>query len=89
MPAKDFFQRDPLSEDAIVSCTWPYRNDRIIDVIKDLFFVGGISSFAHRFDSHFPTVEGNDGVMRHEVPIPMVALVAMVVSANICCMMFC
>ena len=31
--------------------------------------------------SHFPTFMGNDGVVRREVPIPMVALVATAVSA--------
>jgi len=33
--------------------------------------------------SHFPTSMGNDGVLKWEVPIPMVALVATVVSAAI------
>jgi len=31
--------------------------------------------------SHFPTFMGNDGIVRQEVPIPMVALVATAVSA--------
>lgn len=57
----------------------PYRNSRIIDVIRDAFFRGG-SPFSSRFDYLFPTTETHDGVTIPEVPIPMVALVATAVS---------
>ena len=59
----------------------PYRNSRIITVIRDLCFIGGTNSFAHRFHSRFPTFQGDDGRVVHEVPIAMVALVATAVSA--------
>lgn len=62
--------------------TRPYRNIRILNVIRDLFFSGGNSSFAIRFRSDFPIHQGNDGVVSREVPIPMVALVATAVSVN-------
>jgi len=39
-------------------------------------------SFAHRFRSEFPIHQGNDGVVRREVPIAMVALVATAVSVT-------
>lgn len=50
-------------------------------VIRDLYFTGGVTSFAHRFGSSFPKAQGNDGVTRRLVPVPMVALVATAVSA--------
>jgi hypothetical protein len=34
--------------------TRPYRNIRILNVIRDLFFMGGNMSFANRFRSRFP-----------------------------------
>ena len=58
----------------------PYRNDRIIAVIRDLYFSGGSTSFAARFEHLFPTYQGANGVVNREVPIPMVALVATAVS---------
>ncbi|KAI9438454.1 hypothetical protein BJY52DRAFT_1195946 [Lactarius psammicola] len=63
--------------------TQPYRNDRIFKVIRDLYFTGGSTSFATRFGYLFPTTEGSDGKTRHEVPIPMVALVATALYATI------
>ena len=63
--------------------TRPYRNMRIIKVIRDLYFAGGRTSFAHRFKRQFPLHELDDGNMTREVPIPMVALVATGVSAAI------
>jgi hypothetical protein len=54
----------------------PYRNDRIISVIQELYFTGGSGSFASRFDGWFPTYQGPNGDTRQEVPIPMLALVA-------------
>jgi hypothetical protein len=65
----------------------PYWNSRIISVIQDLYFTGGTSSFAQRFDSLFPTDEDHNGVVMCEVPVPMVALVATAVSAATCHMM--
>jgi hypothetical protein len=59
--------------------TMPYLNNRIISVIRDLFFSGGIMSFARRFDTKFPTVQSLDGETR-EVSVAMVALVATAVS---------
>jgi len=59
----------------------PYRNPRIITVIRDLFFAGGINSFANRFEQRFPTYQDYDGIVHHEVPVAMVALVATAVSA--------
>ena len=55
-----------------------YRNDRIFTVIRDLYFTSGIASgaFSRRFQGWFPIHQGIDGVIRREVPIPMVALVA-------------
>ncbi|KAF8464506.1 hypothetical protein DFH94DRAFT_686605 [Russula ochroleuca] len=55
---------------------WPYQNSRIILVIRDLYFLGGSTSFAHQFASLFPMHLGPNGVTMCEVPIPMVALVA-------------
>ncbi len=59
----------------------PYRNERIICVIHDLYFTGGNKSFSAWFSHLFPCSYGNNRyVMEYEVPIPMVALVAMAVS---------
>jgi hypothetical protein len=58
----------------------PYRNNRIITVIRDLYFTGGASSLATKYDHLFPIHEGDDGRASQEVPIPMVALVATAVS---------
>ncbi|KAI9433408.1 hypothetical protein H4582DRAFT_2082328 [Lactarius indigo] len=56
--------------------THPYCNECIISVIWDLFFTGGKSSFASHFEHLFPVHQGHDGILAHEVPVPMVALVA-------------
>jgi hypothetical protein len=61
----------------------PYRNDRIITIIRDLYFSGGSKSFAARFESCFTEFEERDGTTSREVPIPMVALVATAVSTFI------
>jgi hypothetical protein len=60
--------------------TRPYRNDQIITVIRDMFFVGGATSFARRFRYLFPTYEISHGQEVYEVPIAMVALVATAVG---------
>jgi hypothetical protein len=49
----------------------------------DLYFTGGSSSFAYRFKREFPTYESDDGTVKREVPIAMVALVATGVSPPI------
>ncbi|KAI9448875.1 hypothetical protein BJY52DRAFT_1193093 [Lactarius psammicola] len=61
----------------------PYRNHRIITVIRDMFFTGGSTSFARQFQYLFPTYECREGVVNHEVPVPMVALVATALYATI------
>jgi hypothetical protein len=60
--------------------TRPYRNPRIIAVLRDLYFTGDTVSFAQRHDNLFPTYHHSDGVIRREIPVPMVALVATAVS---------
>ena len=60
-------------------CTKLYRNPQIVVAIHSLFF-RGVNSFANCFRDIFPLNTGPDGVMACEVPIPMVALVATVVS---------
>ena len=60
--------------------TCPYRNDQIVTVIRDMFFIGGAASFTRRFHYLFPTYEFAYGQEVHEVPIAMVALVATAVS---------
>ncbi|KAH9005589.1 hypothetical protein EDB86DRAFT_2825210 [Lactarius hatsudake] len=63
--------------------TWPYRNDHIISVIRDLYFTGGSSSLATHFEDQFPTHQGPDGDFHQEVPISMVALVATALYATL------
>jgi len=62
--------------------TCPYRNDRIITVIQELYFTGGSTSFVLRFDSHFPIHNGTLAVTC-EIPLPMVCLVATGVSLRL------
>lgn len=64
--------------------TRPYRNPRIIQAIRDLYFSGGgTASFAARFSHLFPVFQDSDGKTNREVPIPMVALVATAVSPGL------
>jgi hypothetical protein len=58
----------------------PYRNDRIIAIIRDMYFSGGAMSFARKFQYLFPTYETREGNISYKVPLPMVALVATAVS---------
>ena len=62
----------------------PYRNDRIINVIRELFFigVGGRPSFAVCFASHFHVSREEGGEMS-EIPISMLALVATAVCQSL------
>jgi len=59
--------------------TRPYRNARIIMVLQDLFFTGGATSFASRYDASFTRYHDDASVTR-EVPMAMVSLVATGVS---------
>jgi hypothetical protein len=64
----------------------PYRNDRIISVVRTLYFSGstalGTASFASQFAQLFPTFETLDG-RKTKVPIAMIALVGTAVSVQI------
>ena len=60
----------------------PYRNDRIITVLRDVIFSGGTSSYARRFDALFPRTDGPDGVRVRRMPEPMLGLVATGVCAT-------
>ncbi|KAH9953932.1 hypothetical protein BC827DRAFT_1159008 [Russula dissimulans] len=59
----------------------PYRNDRIIAGIYETFFTGGDKSFSKRFNIQFPVSRNQNGEMVCEVPVHIVALVAMVLYA--------
>ena len=48
-------------------------------MIRDLCFAG---PFAERYRSHFPTFQGADGKVAHEVLVAMVTLVATAVSVD-------
>ncbi|KAH9060267.1 hypothetical protein EDB87DRAFT_1616839, partial [Lactarius vividus] len=63
--------------------TRPYQNDQIVTVIQELYFTGGNTCFAARFSHFFANTERGDGENQHEVPIPMVALVATALYATI------
>jgi len=77
-------QRDQLNVGQLLPMhSQPYRNNWIITVIQDMFFMGGKSSYIYCFIHLFSNYHGDDGVMRHEVPPPMVALVATAVSSLI------
>ncbi|KAN0128955.1 hypothetical protein V8E53_013217 [Lactarius tabidus] len=67
----------------LVMCSQPYCNDRIITVIRDLYFNGGHMSFANRYCYLFPRRELSDNVLQYEVPMPMVVLVATALYAVI------
>ena len=65
----------------LVMCSRPYRNNWIISALQNLYFTGGTNSFAWRFMYLFLTYELREGRdLKQEVPIHMVALVAMAVS---------
>ena len=65
----------------LVMRSWPYQNDQIISALRNLYFTGGTNLFARRFMYLFPTYELREGGdLKQEVPIHMVALVAMAVS---------
>ncbi len=62
--------------DRVAHYSQPYRSQHIINVIRDVYFTGGMSSFATCFNRSFPRYHDNLGVTRPEVPEAMVALVA-------------
>ena len=51
-------------------------------MIRDLIFSGGVDSYAHCSNQCFPTSQDSNGVMVHEVPVAMVALVGTAVSTT-------
>ncbi|KAH8991903.1 hypothetical protein EDB86DRAFT_2830640 [Lactarius hatsudake] len=63
--------------------TQPYRNECIISAIRDLFFTGGMTSFVSCYNHLFPVHQGHNGTPAHEVPAPMVALVATAMYATL------
>ena len=63
----------------ILKHSHPYRNQRIIDVLQDVYFSGGQGSFTTHFDWFFPCHCDSQGAIKTEVPEPMVALVVIVV----------
>ena len=65
----------------------PYRNDRIIKTLRELYFSGGRKSFAARIDYKFTTFEERDGTISQEVPVPMLALAATAVSQTFSCVL--
>jgi hypothetical protein len=67
----------------LIMSSKPYRNKRIILAIRELYFAGGGTSVATRYDQRFPRTSGVSGVGAHQVPISMVALVATAVSASL------
>ncbi|KAH9066102.1 hypothetical protein EDB83DRAFT_2315106 [Lactarius deliciosus] len=72
-----------LGQNRLIMRSQPYRNSRIIRVIHNLFFTGGGSLFKAQFDYLFTNKSGDNGQMVREVPIAMVALVAMALYASI------
>ena len=62
--------------------TRPYHNDRLITVIRDLYFRGGATSFASRFDHIFIRRNANSPIV-HEIPGAMLCLVATAVSYQV------
>ena len=54
-------QNDPIH--ALPMRTRPYRNIHIIGVIRDLYFMGGSNSFAHRYRARFLTFENEQGAV--------------------------
>ncbi|KAI9507281.1 hypothetical protein F5148DRAFT_1285405 [Russula earlei] len=65
----------------LIMCSRPYWNMWIINVIHNLYFARGVNLFVSKFGHRFPTHQDTLGVMTHEVPIPMVTLVATVLYA--------
>jgi len=71
-------QSDPLW--VVPNQAKPYQNSRIIAVIQELCFTGGMNSLADCYHLCFPTSEGDDRRVVRKVPVTMVVLVATAVS---------
>lgn len=78
-----FPQANSKAPNGLVMRSRPYRNDRIIAIIRDMYFSGGAMSFARKFQYLFPTYETREGNISYKVPLPMVALVATALYATI------
>jgi hypothetical protein len=68
-------------KDRLLRRSQPYRNERIINVIRNMYFTGGVSSFARCFNNMFVRFHDDQGAMIPVVPDAMVALVATAVSS--------
>jgi len=68
--------------DRLLKHSQPYRNQWIIRVICDMYFIGGMSSFARRFNNLFLCYYDHQGVMKPEVLDQMVALVVSAVCSS-------
>ena len=68
---------------ALVMHLRPYRKDRLICVIRNMYFTGRATSFAKQFQYIFSTSKDRQGETIYKVPMPMVALVATAVRRNI------
>ncbi|KAN0109460.1 hypothetical protein V8E52_009254 [Russula decolorans] len=70
-------------KDRLLRRSQPYRNERIINVIHNMYFTGGVSSFARRFNNMFVRFRDDQGAMIPVVPDAMVALVATAVYSAV------
>ena len=71
-----FYQVGEALHERLMKHSEPYRNPRIINVIHNMYFTGGVSSFTTHFNHLFLCFRDSQGAMKAEVPQPMVALVA-------------
>ena len=78
-----FHQVGVSGNDRLLKRSQPYRNQRIMNVIRSVYFTGGASSLARRFDIFFPRHTNSEGVKNPEMPKPLVALVATAVSFHV------
>ena len=79
-----FHQGGVSLNDRLLKRSLPYRNERIINVLREMYFTGGVSSFARRYDHLFPRHRDSQGDVKIEVPKEMVALVATAVCCFSC-----
>ncbi len=78
----DYYYTYPVASNGLLWCSKLYWNPRIVKVIQEVFFTG-VDAFATHFNHLFLTHLGPDRKMRHELPVPMVALVATAISCSI------
>jgi len=76
-----FYQFGASLDERLLKCSQPYRNQQIVNAIRDVYFTGGVSSFAKRFDRLFPRHRNSEGIEKTKVPMQMLALVATAVSS--------